>query len=59
MTESLFVEYRNGEPHAYRFGEPWVAMELAMEGGFKTETEAREYWERFKEEKGVSKADEN
>lgn len=28
----------------YRFGEPWVAMALYTEGGFKTETEALKRW---------------
>ena len=49
MSESLYIEYRDGKPHAYRYGEPWVAMELAMEGGYPTEQEAREARERYKE----------
>lgn len=28
----------------YRFGEPWVAMALYTEGGFKTEKEALVRW---------------
>lgn len=28
----------------YRFGEPWVAMALYTEGGFKTEKEALMRW---------------
>lgn len=28
----------------YRFGEPWVAMALYTEGGFKTETAALKRW---------------
>ena len=28
----------------YRFGEPWVAMALYTEGGFKTQTEALKRW---------------
>ena len=48
-TESLFTEYRNGKPVGYRYGEPWVALQLAMEGGYPTEQEAREAWERYKE----------
>lgn len=37
----------------YRFGEPWVAMALYTEGGFKTETEALKRWyqDMQKEEK--------
>lgn len=55
MSEQLYVEYRAGVPVAYRYGEEWVAMALLMEGGFKTEAEAREHWERYKEEHyGVS-----
>jgi hypothetical protein len=55
MSEQLYVEYRDGEPVAYRYGEEWVAVELLCEGGFKTEAEAREHWERYKEEHyGVS-----
>lgn len=28
----------------YRFGEPWVAMALYTEGGFKTEAQALMRW---------------
>lgn len=42
----LYIEYRNGKPHAYRYGEEWEAMRLAMEGGYPTEQEAREAYER-------------
>lgn len=28
----------------YRFGEPWAATALYMEGGYKTETEALKRW---------------
>ena len=45
----MYVEYRDGEPVAYRYGPDWVAMELLMEGGFKTPEEAKlrwlEWWE--------------
>lgn len=47
--ESMYIEYRNGKPHAYRYGEEWVATELFLEGGYPTEREAREAWERYKE----------
>lgn len=50
-NESLFTEYRDGKPVAYRYGEPWVALQLAMEGGYPTEQEAREAWEQYKEER--------
>ena len=53
MSEQLYVEYRDGEPVAYRYGEEWVAMELLMEGGFKTEAEARAYWEYWERYKGA------
>lgn len=49
MSESLYTEYRDGKPHAYRYGEEWVAMELLLEGGYPTEREAREAWEKYKE----------
>ena len=49
MSESMYIEYRDGKPHAYRYGEEWVAMELLLEGGYPTEREAREAWERYKE----------
>jgi len=45
----LYTETRNGEPVAYRYGPEWVAMELMMEGGYRTPEEAKlrwlEYWE--------------
>lgn len=47
--EHMYIEYRDGKPHAYRYGEEWVAMELLLEGGYPTEREAREAWERYKE----------
>ena len=49
MSEQLYTKMHNGKPVAYRYGEPWVAYELLYEGGFDTEAEAREYWERYKE----------
>lgn len=42
----LYTEYRDGKPHAYRYGEEWVAMQLAMEGGYPTPEEAIAAWER-------------
>ena len=46
MMASLFIEYRDGKPHAYRYGDDWVAMQLAMEGGYPTEEEAVLAWYR-------------
>jgi hypothetical protein len=42
----MYTKYRNGEPVAYRYGEPWVATQLFLEGGYKTPEEAIEVWER-------------
>ena len=45
----LYTEYRGDKPVAYRYGPEWVAMELYVEGGFKTPEEAKlrwlEWWE--------------
>ncbi len=41
---SLYVEYCGDKPIAYRYGEPWVAQQLLMEGGYKTPEEAKEKW---------------
>lgn len=46
----MYTEYRNGEPVAYRYGEPWVAMQLYCEGGYKTPEEAIAAWEREENE---------
>ena len=51
MSEQLYTLYRGETPVAYRYGEEWVATELFLEGGFKTEAEAREHWKRYKEER--------
>lgn len=40
----LYTEYRDGEPVGYRYGPDWVAMELYVEGGFKTPEEAKQRW---------------
>ena len=48
--EQLYIEYRNGVPVAYRYGEPWVAMQLYVEGGYPTEEAARAAWKTYKEE---------
>lgn len=48
----LYTEYRGDKPHAYRYGPEWVAMQLYIEGGYKTPEEAKlrwlEYWEAQK-----------
>lgn len=50
MSENqMYTLYRNEKPVAYRYGPPWVAQELFMEGGYKTPEEAREAWEREEE----------
>ena len=42
----MYIKYRDGVPVAYRYGEEWVAMQLYMEGGYKTPEEAIEAWEK-------------
>lgn len=46
MMAELYVEYREGTPVAYRYGEEWEAMRLYMEGGYKTAEEAIAAYER-------------
>lgn len=50
----LYTEYRGDKPYAYRYGPEWVAMELYMEGGYKTPEEAKlrwlEWWEKYGKE---------
>lgn len=46
----LYTEYRNGEPYTYRYGEEWVAMQLAMEGGYQTPEEAIAAWQAEQEQ---------
>ena len=48
--EMLYILYRGDKPVAYRYGEEWVATQLYIDGGYPTEQEAREAWERYKEE---------
>lgn len=45
----LYTMCRDGKPVAYRYGEPWVAMQLAMEGGYKTSEEAEKAWFEYNE----------
>ena len=35
----------DGKPIAYRYGPEWKAMQLLLEGGYKTREEAIEAWE--------------
>ena len=42
----LYTEYRGDKPYAYRYGPEWVAMQLYMEGGYKTPEEAKLAWLR-------------
>ena len=53
MNERLYVKYiRHGDmiEEAYAYGEDWVSMALYMDDiGYKTEAEAREAWEKWKE----------
>ena len=54
MAEQMYVDCRDGKPRAYRYGEPWVAMQLFMEGGFGTPEEAKAAWEKEKNEEQIN-----
>ena len=41
---SLYTLYRGDKPIAYRYGEEWRAMQLMMEGGYKTPLTAWLAW---------------
>lgn len=43
----LYTLYRNGKPYKYRFGEPWVAQQLLIDGGYDTPEEAKKAWLRY------------
>ena len=45
----MYILYRNKTPIAYRYGPPWVAQMLLMEGGYKTPEEAKDAWEKYGE----------
>lgn len=45
-------ENGNETVRGYRFGEPWVAMALYTEGGYKTQTEALTRWYNELQEQG-------
>ena len=51
--EAMFIMYRDNKPVAYQYGEPWVATQLYLEGGYPTEREAVEAWEQYKAERGA------
>ena len=53
-NEQMYIEYRGDKPIAYRYGEPWVATQLFMEGGYPTPEEAMKHWEEWK---AISKHD--
>ena len=42
----MYIDYCDGKPVNYRYGEEWVAMQLYMEGGYPTPEEAIAAWER-------------
>ena len=45
----MYTYYIGDKPMAYRYGPPWVAQQLLMEGGYKTPEEAKEAWEKYGE----------
>ena len=47
-TPRLYTAYRDGEPYAYAYGPPWVAMALYMDDiKFDTPEEAEEWWNNY------------
>ena len=46
----MYTLYHGETPVAYRYGEPWVAQQLLMEGGYDTPEEAIEAWDERKGE---------
>lgn len=47
MTEELkmYTKYVDGKPYQYRYGEPWRATQLMVDGGYDTPEEAKARWE--------------
>ena len=41
---SLYILYQGDKPIAYRYGEEWRAMQLMMDGGYKTPLTAWLAW---------------
>ena len=48
MSEELkmYTKYVDGKPYQYRYGEPWRATQLMVDGGYDTPEEAKEAWYR-------------
>lgn len=47
MSEELkmYTKYVDGKPYQYRYGEPWRATQLMVDGGYDTPEEAKARWE--------------
>ena len=47
MAEELkmYTKYVDGKPYQYRYGEPWRATQLMVDGGYDTPEEAKARWE--------------
>ena len=43
---SMWTEYRDGKPVAYRYGDDNAGLMLFIEGGYPTEEEAKAAWEK-------------
>ena len=43
--QRMWVEYRDGKPVAYRYGNGNAGVMLFLEGGYPTREEAMEAWE--------------
>ena len=41
----MYTKYRGDVAVEYRYGEPWRAWQLMMEGGYPTPEEAKAAWE--------------
>lgn len=41
----LYTKYLDGKPYQYRYGEPWRATQLMVDGGYDTPEEAKAAWE--------------
>lgn len=54
MIPELYTKYRGDTPVAYRYGEPWEATRLMIDGGYKTPEEAINAWEREQEKSNES-----
>ena len=44
--QRMWVEYRDGKPVAYRYGNGNAGVMLFLEGGYPTEEEAKAAWEK-------------